>query len=256
MSKVEKKKRGRKPKGLINHDDKNYKTGSETLVFHLPIKVKKSSSDIFIKNSKVKEDKNIKVLKDEILKLKEKNKKLQSELSIVKPESKKMINYYLTNYDQNTKCWWCKHSFDCPAIGLPENYSNGKFEMMGNFCSFNCAKRYNLDMNDNNVWKRNSLLDFLYNLTYSEDKEILPAPHWKVLKDFGGNLSIEQFRDNSIINSKEFLYLHPPLVTRKPFIEEINRKKFSNESSNDDLVLKRTKPLKSNIHNIRKILGL
>ena len=111
-------------------------------------------------------------------------------------------------------------------------------------------------MNDNNVWKRNSLLDFLYNLTYSEDKEIIPAPHWKVLKDFGGNLSIEQFRDNMIINSKEFIYLHPPLVTRKPFIEEINRKKYSNEASNDDLVLKRTKPLKSNIHNIRKILGL
>ena len=38
-------------------------------------------------------------------------------------------------------------------------------------------------------------------------------------------------------------------------IEEINRKKVS-VIDNDELVLKRSKPLKSNIHNIRKILGI
>ena len=113
-----------------------------------------------------------------------------------------------------------------PAIGLPENYVDGKFELQGNFCSFNCAKSYNLDLSDNNTWKRNSLLDYFYNLTYNDDKNILPAPHWKTLKDFGGNLTIEQFRDDAIINTKEYIYLHPPLITRKPLIEEINRKKY------------------------------
>ena len=72
MSKVEKKKRGRKPKGLINNDDKNYKTESETLVFHLPIKVNNKSSDIFIKNTKPAEDPSIKHLRNEIKKLKDK----------------------------------------------------------------------------------------------------------------------------------------------------------------------------------------
>ena len=38
-------------------------------------------------------------------------------------------------------------------------------------------------------------------------------------------------------------------------IEEVNRKKVS-VIDNDELVLKRSKPLKSNIHNIRKILGI
>ena len=93
-------------------------------------------------------------------------------------------------------------------------------------------------------------------LTYNEDIEILPAPHWKVLKDFGGNLSIEQFRDDFIINTTEFIYLHPPLVTRKPFIEEIKRINVNNISDDNELVLKRNKPLKTTIHNIRNILGV
>lgn len=254
MSNNIKKKRGRKPKGLVNNDDKNYKTESETLIFHLPINVEKKSSDIFLKSTS-KSSKDLTILKKEIDKLKKENTILNQKLKSKKSLSKKMVNYYVTNYTEDTKCFWCKHKFCTPAIGLPENYNNNKFELIGHFCSFNCAKAYNLDLCDNNIWKRNSLLDFLYLQTYNEDIEIIPAPHWKVLKDFGGKLSIEQFRDDFIINTKEFIYLHPPLVTRKPFIEEINR---INDNSIDDkeLVLKRSKPLKSSIHNIRSILGI
>lgn len=254
MSNNIKKKRGRKPKGLVNNDDKNYKTESETLIFHLPINVEKKSSDIFLKSTS-KSSKDLTILKKEIDKLKKENTILNQKLKSKKSLSKKMVNYYVTNYTEDTKCFWCKHKFYTPAIGLPENYNNNKFELIGHFCSFNCAKAYNLDLCDNNIWKRNSLLDFLYLQTYDEDIEIIPAPHWKVLKDFGGKLSIEQFRDDFIINTKEFIYLHPPLVTRKPFIEEINRIN-DNSIDNKELVLKRSKPLKSNIHNIRSILGI
>ena len=42
---------------------------------------------------------------------------------------------------------------------------------------------YNIDLNDEKVWKRNSLLNLLYRQTYkSNDDEILPAPSWKILK--------------------------------------------------------------------------
>ena len=253
MSKVEKKKRGRKPKGLVNTDNINYKTESESLIFHLPVTIEKETNDIFLKKSSV-DSVDIKKLKLEIEELKKQNEYLTSKLNKIKPSSKKMINYYLTNYTQNTKCWWCKHHFEEHAIGLPENYYDDKFEMIGNFCSFNCAKAYNMDLADNNIWKRNSLLDYLYQLTYNEDKEIHVAPHWKTLTDYGGNLSIEQFRDDFLMNKSEFIYLHPPLVTRKPFIEEINR--FNDSEDNNELVLKRSKPLKSKIKNIRNILGI
>ena len=250
-----KKKRGRKPKGLVNNDNQNYKTGSETLIFHLPINVEKKTSDIFLKAPPTL-NKNIDSLKDEINELKKINLILTEKLKKKNGCSKEMVKYHVTNYTNETKCFWCKHNFSTPSIGLPDNYNNSKFKMIGHFCSFNCAKSYNLDLCDNNIWKRNSLLDFLYMLTYNEDIEILPAPHWKVLKDFGGNLSIEQFRDDFIINTTEFIYLHPPLVTRKPFIEEIKRINVNNISDDNELVLKRNKPLKTTIHNIRNILGV
>jgi hypothetical protein len=253
MSNNIKKKRGRKPKGYINNDNQNFKTESETLIFHLPINHERKSSDIFLKKNK-KSNKNVNLLKEEIIKLKKENLILSQKLNKKKCCSKKIIKYHVTNYTEDTNCFWCKHKFCTPAIGLPENYNNNKFELIGHFCSFNCAKAYNLDLCDNNIWKRNSLLDFLYLLTYGEDIIILQAPHWKVLKDFGGNLNIKQFRDNFIMNTTEFIYLHPPLVTRKPFIEEINRTN-TNFSNDNELVLKRSKPLKSNIHNIRTILG-
>ena len=156
MSVIVKKKRGRKKK-IIYSDDK---VESETLIFHLPIDIDKKDQDIFIKKSN-KSNKNIKLLNDEILKLKKENKLLNCKLCRIKPTSKKIIKYHLTNYNKNTKCWWCKHHFDTPAVGLPENYYNDTFELIGNFCSFNCAKSYNMDLGDNNIWKRNSLLDFL-----------------------------------------------------------------------------------------------
>jgi hypothetical protein len=81
-------------------------------------------------------------------------------------------------------------------------------------------KSYNLDLNDSLSWKRESLINLLYYLTYSEYKEINSAPHWITLQEFGGNLTIEKFRENSIINSKEYLILHPPLISRQMQIEE------------------------------------
>ena len=66
-------------------------------------------------------------------------------------------------------------------------------------------KSYNLDLSDNNMEKKFIIRLFLY-LTYNDDKNILPAPHWKTLKDFGGNLTIEQFRDDAIINKRIHLF--------------------------------------------------
>lgn len=262
MSKVEKKKRGRKPKGSVNLDDNNYKSETETLVFHLPIKVNNDNSknDIFIKN----DNSNNKKLKLELSKLKKENDELKEKINKLKPTKKKIIKLYKTNYSKDTKCWWCKHNFEPPAVGLPEEYNikenttEGTFEIEGNFCSFDCAMAYNMnDLNDNNCWKRNSLLHYLYYKTYGNKVDIKQAPHWKTLEVFGGNLTIEEFRDDFVMNTSEFIYLHPPLIGRSSHIEEVNRN-FTNNSKltdNDDYVLKRSKPLKNNSKNIRSILN-
>jgi len=154
-----------------------------------------------------------------------------------------------------------------PAIQLPEDYYNDTFYCIGNFCSFNCMKSYNLDMNDSSVYKRESLMNFLYYMTYSNYKDITPAPSWMALEEYGGTLTIEEFRKNSVVNSKEYLVLHPPLISRQMQIEEsyklaklkevpidkINKIYSEMES---EYAIKRNKPVQTNQLNLETTMGL
>jgi hypothetical protein len=74
----------------------------------------------------------------------------------------------------------------------------------GIFCSFNCVLAFIKENNTNVLYKESLyLLKCLYNSLYQENiKKLTPAPHWRLLKDFGGNLTIEEFR--SFFNSNGF----------------------------------------------------
>jgi hypothetical protein len=78
--------------------------------------------------------------------------------------------------------------------------SKGFYETDGVFCSFNCCMSYiESPENINNPLYQHSeyLLLKIYNeLNEDEIEEIIPAPHWRNLIDFGGHLTIEQFRDS------------------------------------------------------------
>ena len=97
-------------------------------------------------------------------------------------------------------CHWCKHNFNYSPIGCPISYKSkpkSHFIVDGIFCSFNCCLAF---INEN---KHNSLYDdsinLLYNMynTYNNKSHFInPAPHWKLLSCFGGNKSIEEFRNN------------------------------------------------------------
>ena len=122
-------------------------------------------------------------------------------------------------------------------------------------------------MNDNLTWKRTSLLNLLYYRTYSYYKDIIPAPSWLVLEDYGGTLNIKDFRNNFIFNTKEYLVLHPPLISRQMQIEESYKvSKPHNVSINNlnkiysdidsELHLKRNKPVLSAQMNLENTMGL
>jgi hypothetical protein len=75
------------------------------------------------------------------------------------------------------------------------------YETDGIFCSFNCCMAYIRDVEN----KRNPLYNHsetlllkMYNEFHSDEEitEIIPAGHWRLLKDFGGTLTIEKFREN------------------------------------------------------------
>lgn len=75
------------------------------------------------------------------------------------------------------------------------------YQTDGIFCSFNCCMAY-IQAPENkhaSLYRHSeSLLLKMYNDLNPDEKmiEIIPAPHWRTLEEFGGHLTIEQFRES------------------------------------------------------------
>lgn len=277
---IVKKKRGRKPKNFFNKNSKldiineNINTEDEQIILHLQITVDEintNNSNNFNDNN----DNNTEYIDDLFLKNTTNNNNNKNESNTMSSDINSTIGFnninkiitYSLNLTNATKCWWCKNSFDTPAIQMPENYYNDTFYCIGNFCSYNCVKSYNLDINDLLIYKRESLINLLYYLTYSEYINIEHAPHWLTLEEFGGPLTIDKFRENNVTNKKEYLLLHPPLISRQMQIEEsykINKTKEVNINKinkiyseiDSDYIIKRNKSLSMNQLNLESTMGL
>jgi hypothetical protein len=268
MAEILLKKRGRKPKNKIietKQSSSPMNSDEEAIIAHLPISLEdvvnetthsSTHDNIFIKSEKdiVKLNFNNDIL------LKEINQKIiDTDKLFTLGKNVNKINVYNINYKIGTKCLWCKYSFEPPALELPEYYFNDIFYCTGNFCSWNCMKTHNIDLNDSSTWKRESLINLLYFKTYGTFVEIIIAPHWLMLEDFGGSLSISEFRKLFIFNNKDYLVLRPPLITRQLQIEESYKKSSLTKSDSiydGELILKRTKPVESSHFNLEKTMGL
>ena len=184
MSEIQKKKRGRKPKNFniiqakvdnIKEIDDLINTEEEKIIFHLPITIEEVNNavavdvdvavdtDIFIKSEKDIFYSKINIKNDSEL-----TETLKTSISISKTNqncANNSIHKIATHnliFSQNTKCWWCRNCFNTPGLELPEDYYNETFFCTGNYCSFNCMKSYNLDLNDSLTFKRDSLIYLLY----------------------------------------------------------------------------------------------
>ena len=106
-------------------------------------------------------------------------------------------------------------------------------------------------------------------LYYRKFIKINLAPPRESLKMFGGYLSIEEFRENSLENNKLFNVISPPLISIIPKIEEtVNHNKFSghnllgnvNESiltkTQNSLKLKRNKPVTNPNNTLQSFMDL
>ena len=127
-------------------------------------------------------------------------------------------DYYNENRNdkKNIKCNWCLHDCDDEPIRIPYNTHNEVFNMYGNFCCPECAAAFNFsELNDEYMWERYSLLNYMYN---SDNEKYTIAPPRLVLDIFGGPLNIDEYRD--IIKTKKRLnIIIPPLCVLKPQIE-------------------------------------
>lgn len=94
-------------------------------------------------------------------------------------------------------CWWCVHALpQRPCIHLPIKYDDklNRFTTVGNFCSWQCAKAYALDMNSAKSGEIQSFLSMMRLRAYGKFTPLWAAPKRQFLKCFGGTMSIEEFR--------------------------------------------------------------
>ena len=168
-------------------------------------------------------------------------------------------------------CWWCCHPFSCAPCAIPYEYNDSKFKVYGVFCSPECVAAYIFDnYNNETVWEKYSLLNFMYNKLYNQKnlKIKLAAPR-QTLKIFGGNLNIKHFREYNINYKKNFNVIIPPLVSIIPQVEynfsnngyktSSDKKNFNidkNKLNNDELLIKRSKPIVDYNNTLEKCMKL
>ena len=160
-------------------------------------------------------------------------------------------------------CWWCCHTLEGTPLNMPYKHDErrNKFYTSGNFCSWSCMKTYVIDkygcnrgglICGNMVMMRRKL--------FNKIGTIKKAPPKQKLIQFGGDMTIDQFRENNVVDKEE-----PNEIKTEPVREIIipisdNTKKMkdikSSTGKNETLRLKRDKPLKRNENNLESVLGL
>lgn len=154
-------------------------------------------------------------------------------------------NKKLTIKTTNIRCWWDGHAFDTIPFFLPDYYHNSTYYVRGCFCSPNCALAYNLYvMKDAQISMRKSLIYRLYRLMYgidpTEKLELSTAGPYELLTEYGGELTIDEFREKNKIGDKDYIKFVPPISPIGIHIQERSTDQPKNESG---YVLERSKPL-------------
>jgi hypothetical protein len=162
-------------------------------------------------------------------------------------------------HTSDVACFWCCHTFTNRPVLLPIRDTGEYLQVMGNFCCPECACAYLFDMRQDSHtrWEQLALLYRVYGEACQG--KIHPAPARNVLKHFGGNLSIIDYR-NLIRSHKVRIDVHlPPMVSilstmdTKPIdfydasltkgVTETIKERL--QKAEEVLRLRRTKPLKA-----------
>jgi hypothetical protein len=191
--------------------------------------------------------------------------KSEAEIDYYALKSTMLVQYHNSSerkeipMQSDAACFWCCHSFAHRPVVLPIRDTGEYLQVMGNFCSPECAVAYLFDMRQDSHtrWEQLALLYRVYGEACGG--KIHPAPHRTVLTLFGGSLSIQEYRQ-MIQSQKVRVDVHlPPMVSilatmdTKPIdFYDAGLTKNVNETvkerlqkAEEVLRLRRTKPLKA-----------
>lgn len=159
----------------------------------------------------------------------------------------------------DSACFWCCHPFTHRPVVLPIRDTGEYLQVMGNFCSPECASAYLFDIRQDSHtrWEQLALLYRVYGEACNGN--IHPAPPRSILKLFGGSLSIQEYRQLIYSHTVRVDIHLPPMVSilatmdTKPIdFYDASLTKNVNETvkerlqkAEEVLRLRRTKPLKA-----------
>ena len=199
----------------------------------------------------VKLNTNNEIKKNYIIKLK--NNDINLDIENIDSYNEQVDVKFEMNYSEI--CWNCCHSFHNIIYGLPLKYINNIFYIYGDFCSLECAIKYGYDnLKYKNIWELFSIIN-LYNKKINDDtiKPIKMAQSKLLLKKFGGDLTIEEYRKNFQKNNLHTIQL-PPIIPINHITEtyEMN----NNLLGNNNYKLYRKNKLNSDKKNIKNTMEL
>ena len=204
-----------------DYSDKNSEINyDEILKKELNIENNNNDNSFFNQKLDTKSKSNIKNILDNN-KIKLKKQKQQDNTNI------KSMKFFSDEYSKGTiilfsklKCYNCHHNFTNQPYFLPYEFCNKtlRYKVCGNFCSPNCVKSYAL--NSKLYINKTHLVGEMYRRLLGYSLTIKPAPPIQCLIDYGGNMTIEEYRES--FNNKTNYDLIP--VCSKISYEEINVK--------------------------------
>ena len=250
------KKRGRKPKyktyGYNKDTKSSFNLQDDNIIIHLPIKNIQNVNEIkdlleynpsinepqpfvdlnenytFLPKENIKPKPDIMSVNDMMINtLSDIEKQRDNDIDDIETfNEQKSVTKCLIQFDEtkewpistNVSCWWCTYNFNNIPCGLPINKHKNKYNVLGIFCSPECAAAYNFDSKDNYMWERYALLNTVYSKDSSKDSnKIKLAPPREILKKFGGHITINQFRNSG---NKDYNYklIIPPIKSIIPSI--------------------------------------
>jgi len=147
-------------------------------------------------------------------------------------------------------CWNCIHPFYNIVHGLPINYSKEIFHTIGSFCSIECMCRYAVDNYNEDIYNLLPIINIYNNKINNKITKIKLAPDKLLLNIFGGEMNIDEYRENNNI-----LYdLKMPIII--PLNYNINKYGLKKNNNLSDLKLYRKKSLYRNKDNISNKMNL
>ena len=147
------------------------------------------------------------------------------------------------------KCWWCCYEIPGEVYHMPYKYEKGQFLTRGQFCGWPCMKSYNIYSGSPISGRISDLMTLLRQTMYKKIEPVKAAPHRFTLVDFGGTLTIDQFRSGTVnarikIPHEPWLYIPNESYKKTEVIMD----------QSDQLVLRRTKPMKKDQSALQKFI--